>query len=133
MLGLPSRLGPNGMVLRWQWPCCTRRDLASSPTTGELVEKYNHLVTSGELREDPHQRRVVRSLQKLMISLGGYVPAKPSFFSQVCLVLLCECCVPLLNHMHTRIHAFMHTHMHTRIHAFMHTHMHTHAHAHTPT
>ena len=56
----------------------------SSPQpTGELVVEYDQLVSSGVLCDDPHQRRVVWSLQKLLHTLRGYQPSRPSLMAQV--------------------------------------------------
>ena len=56
----------------------------SSPSAaGELVGEYDQLVSSGTLCDDPHQRRVVWSLQKLLQTLKGYEPSRPSWMSRV--------------------------------------------------
>lgn len=58
----------------------TRRDESHEPSTP--LECYVSLVKSGELREDPCQKKIVEELQNVFFEIQGYSPPKPTFFTK---------------------------------------------------
>ena len=54
------------------------------------VDNYNALIECGELDDDPYQRTIVNSLQRLHDKLDGYKPAEVGFFLKVICEIFCE-------------------------------------------
>lgn len=52
------------------------------PPTITPLELYNEKVQSGELKEDKHQRKVLKQLQRVFEDIEQYTPAEKSLFSR---------------------------------------------------
>lgn len=89
-------LSAKGVLVRARRAWSTRTvdpDVTSSPLQddhwtpphpkGELIAEYDQLVSSGALCDDAHQWRVVGTLQKLLHTLKGYQPSRPSLMARV--------------------------------------------------
>lgn len=47
------------------------------------LEALDALIKSGELREDPHQKKIVEELEKVYFEIKDYTPPQQSFFSKL--------------------------------------------------
>lgn len=47
---------------------------ASVPAASDPISRYESLVRTGVLRDDPYQRGIIERLQRLHAQLRGYVP-----------------------------------------------------------
>ncbi|SCU88827.1 LAMI_0D11452g1_1 [Lachancea mirantina] len=72
-----GRLGKFGLVNWRLWQSAEARRLASSAVCTPS-QRYDQLVQDGKLRNDPYQRKIIKSLDKLHNHLEKYSPQKVS-------------------------------------------------------